>query len=287
MVPRRNFKTSHDYYNKFVNYCTRYATDRDSDFEVNYLSKAGTYCFSSIRGKFTKNINKCNYTIILDKASKARESLYNSCLFNKEEIRGYLNKIKQIYPFIFSVEGSLKENSYTIKLTISGTSTQHLFVLSCVRYLYEYPYNLILMDVLKYIKNKCYGNIENQNEHLFILLFAAFITCDKYIGYGHCTNGYPQYMFYKSINEIRNIVNSEKLTVLNNIFSADPYNGWEAKNINHIRFKFYYEGDYIEYENTVNDWYDKNSFIKRYKYMEYNLKQLKKLYLDNNVNKIK
>ena len=82
----------------------------------------------------------------------------NLCIFTPEEIRNYLAYIADVVPFSFEVseiqsgeDGTkwFKKPYIKIFAHINGPHINHVFILTMIRYLYEYPYKCVLEDVFK------------------------------------------------------------------------------------------------------------------------------------------
>lgn len=84
----------------------------------------------------------------------------NACLFSKHEIRNHLRQLKGIYPFGYRVlEKSNNEGQvyYEVKLHLNNVpATFHKYVLTWLRYTYEYPYNVILKDTYRLKKDSMF-----------------------------------------------------------------------------------------------------------------------------------
>lgn len=121
------------------------------------------YCFSYIFNKTSNKKVSEEYTIILykgtDFARKAHKD--NACLFTKQQVRNHLKQAQGIYPFNYRIrELTTWKQGYTVfkvdlKLTdVPGTF--HKYLLSWLRYMYEYPYNVILYDAYKLKRESCF-----------------------------------------------------------------------------------------------------------------------------------
>lgn len=105
-------------------------------------------CFYDI---FHRNYNNGNtYSVILIKNDTYLDKhLSNACFFNKQEIRNHLKIAKSLYKFNYRVTDiEYKGNpAFLIKLHLDNVPELfHKYILTWVRYTYEYPYNVILKD---------------------------------------------------------------------------------------------------------------------------------------------
>jgi hypothetical protein len=268
MIALNKFRCCGSYYS---GYNTKYYTKKGSSFLIN--KSMGAPCFKEISYKFEGYFTKkdCHYVVIVDKASKQRKSFYNTCLFNKKEICWYLSQIKKLYPFKYSIEGEPKDISYNINIDVKGTHLQHLFVLTCVRYLYEYPYNLGLYDALRYIQNNCYGNAVNQKESFFNILTVAFMVFGNALGLGHCTNDSSCRMFYKTPKELKSLLAKDDLLELNSLYKKGD-NDINSADFSTIDLYKRMAG----VKNFYKTWIEPNFYKERISCLEHNLDEFRK-----------
>lgn len=112
---------------------------------------AREWCFSYVFGAVRDN-NDVVYKVVLyngtDYAQKEHKS--NACIFSKREIRKHLNLLKSLYPFEFSIKDYPKRDNYDrtlVTLKVKNVpATFHKYVLTWLRYTYEFPYNVLLKD---------------------------------------------------------------------------------------------------------------------------------------------
>lgn len=111
------------------------------------------------------------------------KNLANACLFNKQEIRNHLLQLKDLFPFSYRVLDGVKGNDkiITVYLHLKDVpATFHKYILTWVRYLYEYPYNVILKDA--YLLREALG-LKFQP---ISFLFNIVACCQSvYVGEGH------------------------------------------------------------------------------------------------------
>lgn len=109
--------------------------------------------------------------------------LSNACLFSKSEIRNHLLQLKSLYPFSYKVVNELKEGKRIIAVHLhlnDVPATFHKYILTWVRYLYEYPYNMILRDAYWLSKDSRFRFTS------IATLFNLVAVCQKcVVGEGH------------------------------------------------------------------------------------------------------
>lgn len=158
----------------FLNYWTEYSCEgsyyhHDMKHEV---------CFSAV---FPNRSCKQDYVIrIYQTFEKLDKNYSNFCPFTIQQIRRHINECKKVVPFKFSVMKDGKhKNRIEVKVHIDGPGIYHRFILTWIRYLYEYPYNMFMRDAwkLKELSPFCNDNIFN----LMNLVGASL---------GHCGTGH-------------------------------------------------------------------------------------------------
>lgn len=159
----------------FINYNTEYSCTGDF-----YKIMSTDACFSTAFSH-TDGIDTVNeqYEIILYKGidfiSKTKGS--NACLFTRKQIKNHLKQAQGIFPFKFIIK-ELKDwnkryNVFKITLILEDVpGSFHKYLLTWVRYLYEYPYNVILYDALQLKNESCFRFTSIDN--LFNLVLGCF-----------------------------------------------------------------------------------------------------------------
>lgn len=76
------------------------------------------------------------------------------CLVDKKQIKSLIKSLQKIHPFLYSLkEEKCKEgDAYHLHIKIQGSYVQRLFILTALRYTYEYPYNVLLYEAFKLTK---------------------------------------------------------------------------------------------------------------------------------------
>lgn len=180
------------------------------------------------------------------------EEANHTLLFNENEILQHVNVLTQLIPNLrFSVTaGKLpifgeKHDCYVISLDINGKKIIHKFVLTWVRYLYEFPYNIILKEAYR-LQN--YDKPFNKYSifNLFMLCSTAF---PEMPGIGHSFNHSGYFLSNKTIKERLGMC-----TDLNDIYTPVSYEAYDTYSLKFSREIPYHDTDY---------WDDRDNFIKR------------------------
>lgn len=146
-------------------------------------------CFATVFNKVNDDSN-IKYKIRLypgiDFCKKAGRS--NACLFSKQEIRNHLLQLKDLFPFSYRVLDEMKEGNKIIVIHLhlkDVPATFHKYILTWIRYLYEYPYNVILKDVHWLRKD---SRFRFQSISSLFNIVACCQVC--YVGEGHSIREY-------------------------------------------------------------------------------------------------
>lgn len=176
------------------------------------------YVFNRIREKM-----KVNYDIILYRGTEraAKDHLSNACLLPLEVVRNHVDKLNRLYPVKYSVEEvndfalgrNKRMNVFIVHLELKEVPpTFHKYCLTWVRYLYEYPYNVLIRDayMLKQDPIFRFESIAN----IFNLCLGCFND------YGNDIHQIPLNVLPESlkISEVRDKI--AKVKSLNNIYNT-------------------------------------------------------------------
>lgn len=141
-------------------------------------------CFSSAFNA-VKDDSDIQYTIRLYPGIKFGVDRHKSniCVLNKREIKNHLRQLTEIFPFEYNVTKT-KVNDYPcyeVYLHLYNVpATFHKYVLTWLRYSYEFPYNVILKDTYILKKDPMFRFTSISN------LFNVVSNCYPYgVGEGH------------------------------------------------------------------------------------------------------
>ena len=136
-------------------------------------------CFSFVFNQIDEENVSEEYEVILYKGTAFSREHHNSnsCLFTKKQIRNHLKQAQGIYPFDFYITEAAKwrggYNVFKIHLKLTNVpGTFHKYLLTWLRYMYEYPYNVILYDAYKLKKDPCFRFTSMSD--LFNLVLSCF-----------------------------------------------------------------------------------------------------------------
>lgn len=232
----------------FLDYHTEYSC------KGTFAKKMGAEaCFSFV----FRNINRKNvseeYEVILYKGTDLSRKNHdsNSCLFTKKQIRNHLRQAQGIYPFNFRItEIDNWSNGYNVfkvhlKLTkVPGTF--HKYLLSWLRYMYEYPYNVILYDAYKLKKDPCFRFTSISD------LFNLVLSC-----FPHETKDVHQIAMTQVNKPMRKInirIKLRYIEKLNNVYTKLMRKDWDKtildkyRNLTTTDLEFWEDNDIFENE---------------------------------------
>lgn len=166
---------------EYINYCTIYQASGDLVFENKDLE--GEACFSFIF-RNVKNNKKQHiiYSIYIstDPGFIQDNHENNLCILTEEQIRFHISYLRFISSFKYKITKKFIDDysGFRIDLDLNAIGIVHKMFLTWIRYLYEYPYNLVLYDSFKLREDKRF--IEKSN-YLNIVNFVTTFYYNDYI----------------------------------------------------------------------------------------------------------
>ena len=159
---------------QFLDYHTEYSCKGTLEKEMDVEA-----CFSFVFNQIDEGNVSEEYEVILYKGTAFSREHHNSnsCLFTEKQIRNHLKQAQGIYPFDFYITEAAKwrggYNVFKIHLKLTNVpGTFHKYLLTWLRYMYEYPYNVILYDAYKLKKDPCFRFTSMSD--LFNLVLSCF-----------------------------------------------------------------------------------------------------------------
>ena len=159
---------------QFLDYHTEYSCKGTLEKEMDVEA-----CFSFVFNQIDEGNVSEEYEVILYKGTAFSREHHNSnsCLFTKKQIRNQLKQAQGSYPFDFYITEAAKwrggYNVFKIHLKLTNVPGMfHKYLLTWLRYMYEYPYNVILYDSYKLKKDPCFSFTSMSD--LFNLVLGCF-----------------------------------------------------------------------------------------------------------------
>lgn len=166
---------------KYLSYSTIYRASGDLVFENKNLE--GEACFSYIF-RNVKNNKKQHiiYSIYIstDPGFIQDNHKNNFCILTEEQIIFHISYLRFISSFKYKITKKFIDDysGFRIDLNLNAIGIVHKMFLTWIRYLYEYPYNLVLYDSFKLREEKRF--IEKSN-YLNIVNFVTTFYSNDYI----------------------------------------------------------------------------------------------------------
>lgn len=134
-------------------------------------------CFASVFGACRAfDDYTIDYKVYLyqDDSMALKRDVNHYCLLDKRELRSHLSRLRGIIPFSYKIIEKEEHGCpcFIVNLHVSGKGIQHEYLLTWLRYSYEYPYNVFLKEALRLRKEKefMFESISN----LFNLVGVSF-----------------------------------------------------------------------------------------------------------------
>lgn len=208
------------------------------------ITEKNSACFSTLFNKIegTKVYDLKYIITVYKKDNQAKRGYSNHCFLTKEELRYFINSIKKICKFSFHIQED--EEKFYIILKIKQQKLIHKFILTWIRYCYEFPGNFCVKYAFKLknnFKKLSFFNLVNLiNFSLYYKMadihnFSNTLTNQYAFGYtlienkkalDFAANSYKSYLF----NCVKNI------TVIENLHKIKLRNidDWEISYNNNI-----------------------------------------------------
>lgn len=195
---------------EYLSYNTIYQASGDLFFENKGLN--GEACFSYIFRNIQHRIKQhiiYNIYISTDPRYITECSASNFCILTEEQIRFHISYLRFISSFKYKITKKFVDDysGFKIELDLNAIGPVHKMFLTWIRYLYEYPYNLVLYDSFKLREEKKF--IEKSNYLNIINFVTTFYSDDSIhqIPHSHCR--IPKFITRKSFKE--RLMKCEKL----------------------------------------------------------------------------
>lgn len=164
---------------RYLNYHTEYSCS--GTFNLKMGARA---CFRNAFNDVRDNSDiKYKIRLYPGIALCKNHNMSNACLFSKQEIRNHLLQLKDLFPFSYRVLDEMKEGNKIIVIHLHLKDVPaifHKYILTWIRYLYEYPYNVILKDA--YLLREDLGLRFQSMSFLFNIVARCQRVC---VGEGH------------------------------------------------------------------------------------------------------
>lgn len=128
-----------------LNFCTEYGSEGNTQKNLYKYACFSTIFYSEGNGIVQKNTYTIKLYKIGDWLNKKRQN--NACLTDRAGIVHHLKILQSVFKFSYHLKEN--EDHFVLTMTLEGDLIYHKYMLSWVRYLYEYPFNVFLADACK------------------------------------------------------------------------------------------------------------------------------------------
>lgn len=128
-----------------LNFCTEYGSEGNTQKNLRKDACFSTIFYSEGNGIVQKNTYTIKLYKIGDWLNKKRQN--NACLTDRAGIVHHLKILQSVFKFSYHLKEN--EDHFVLTMTLEGDLIYHKYMLSWVRYLYEYPFNVFLADAYK------------------------------------------------------------------------------------------------------------------------------------------
>lgn len=254
-------------FQKNIGYCS-YSTIFSAEGKRT-VRKNRYACFAEVLNRGV-TLQKENYEIFLftDITPITKCNMSNYCLLTKEQLINHIHQARRLFPFKYKVEETMVEYStieylgYKVSIELDMPHIYHKYLLTWIRYAYEYPFNVLLNDVYKLKKE--YFTKENIPN-----LFALVANCYPSGNYntGHAITPYSRFWDYIIVTLLKEPTLKSSISKVARVNEIYPYKTLKEKPF----FVIPSTGiQYLEY------WLDDNYFRDRVEYYTTAYKVLKK-----------
>lgn len=155
----------------FLSYTTVYSTQyKDAEFDILRDRACFGETLRSIQFNLPKEKVCISYEIYICMDEEGIEhGISNYCPLSPEAMLAYIHNLQELQPFFCTVDFNAKFPTYfnkydwksitKLNVTIDAEYVQHKFVLTALRYLWEYPFNIELFDAIRVNKQFPQHNI--------------------------------------------------------------------------------------------------------------------------------
>lgn len=213
------------------------------DYHTEYSCKGDVYhslekeaCFSQVFKNSDSESMSVDYSVILYKDTRLtdeyRES--NVCFLTKKQLRNHLKQAQVLYPFKFTIHNLTDYhqvdndyydcnecwNVYKVDLKLENVpGTFHKYLLTWLRYTYEFPYNVLLLDTYKLKTEDCFRFTSVAN--IFNLVLGCY--CDEDLGRLHQIPQNNVLVEFLKTNDLRKKLSDiRKLNTIYKVLKSNP-----------------------------------------------------------------
>ena len=187
---------------EYLSYNTIYQASGDLVFKNKNLN--GEACFSYIFRNIGYRVKQhVVYNIYISTDPEYIEEYHysNFCILTEEQIRFHISYLRFISSFKYRITKKFIDNhsGFKIELDLNAIGVVHKMFLTWIRYLYEYPYNLVLYDSFKLREEKKF--IEKSNYLNIVNFVTTFYSNDWIHQIPKSHHNIPKFITRKSFKD--------------------------------------------------------------------------------------
>lgn len=187
---------------EYINYSSIYQASGDLVFEnKNLVGEACfSYIFNNVRNNKKQHIIYSIY-ISTDPSYIQENRENNLCILTEEQIRFHISYLRFISSFKYKITKKFIDDypGFRIDLDLNAIGSVHKMFLTWIRYLYEYPYNLVLYDSFKLREEKRF--IEKSNYLNIVNFVTTFYSSDWIHQIPKSLHHIPEFITRKSFKD--------------------------------------------------------------------------------------
>ena len=237
----------------YLNYSTIYQASGDLVFENKNLEGEAcfSYIFNNVRNNKKQHIIYSIY-ISTDPSFIQENHENNLCILTEEQIIFHISYLRFISSFKYRITKKFIDDysGFRIDLDLNAIGIVHKMFLTWIRYLYEYPYSLVLYDSFKLREEKRF--LEKSNYLNIVNFVTTFYSNDWIHQIPKSNRNIPEFMTRKSFKN-----RLMKCDFLNDIL--------KNSNIKIEQFKEYDEIDnfFEDFDNRKNKYIENLNKLKQ------------------------
>lgn len=129
----------------FLNFHTEYSSTGTLQKEM-----CREYCFSDVFYGNSKQGNTYVIKFYMGQVGLKDGAKNNACFLTKEQLNDHIELARKIHDFRFEIrEDPDNKDVLDVEIELHATRITHRYILTWIRYAYEYPFNMYLMDAMK------------------------------------------------------------------------------------------------------------------------------------------
>lgn len=242
---------------RFLSYHTEYSVEGTINKPMGVEA-----CFSFVFHHKGFMTNK--YVIrVYDGLFQTKNGNNNACLLPLSLIEHHIKTIRRFWPFYYSISPKMNKDLhsfYEITVKLAAKDIIHKIILTWIRYLYEWPYNLYVIDLYKIKKLDEFKFCNPMN------LFAMIMTCNNQGEDIHALTECYRFHKFTSYHKLLNKIEKKKDLLYVNIHDVyDNYVNIEEKQLDNRELNNIEWANDDAFQNRIKSYVKALEFLKKNK----------------------